>query len=305
VSEPQSARGPIGWGDSIIAAKELGLQHSSDIAGLVDLLGLTVEAREAAKPTEAPVPPPAAPVVPLTADWTSAPPTTDEFEVAEDRRTLVEELDERPFEVSLGDAEPLAEQSEPWCDVRYVAPIVENQLRAAIAALAQRRRGSNRIDLSEAVETIAEQRPLDRLPFLDEPTTRMGITVVADASPAMMPYLADVDRFVAEFEHVVGSPNVTVAWLDEEGVETDTGATELVFEPNRPVVVVSTLGATQPPGGFSERMRWLTFAERVEDAEADVVALVPHHLPAWPDSIARAMRIVPWDDLPRVGRGRG
>ncbi len=121
---------------------------------------------------------------------------------------------------------------------------------------------------------------------------------MADIGPSMAPYLGDVDRFVAEVMHVVGSPNVTVTWWD--------GRSELEIHSETPILVISTLGAVQGFGSSAhDHADWHAFADLAVSTEADVVALVPHQKSDWPDTLTKAMRIVAWDDLSLVGRGRG
>jgi hypothetical protein len=205
----------------------------------------------------------------------------------------------------VSEAVPLPPPSNVERAVRYKPPIVETQLRAAVATLVQRQRRSNRVDVPAAVELIAQQRPLGSVPRLNESTTARGAVVVADVGRTMMPYLDDVDRFVAELQHVVGSPNATVAWWDGKEYYVGDCGRAVPMPSDTPIVVISTLGAVRPSGAASDRAHWLEFADSAERAGADVVALVPHRLPQWPAGIAGAMRIVAWDDLPLVGRGRG
>jgi hypothetical protein len=304
VNEARPARGPLSWGDAITAVKELGIQDTSVLLELIELLGLTIDIAEVAEsPETAETTLPPAADVSAPAEWQLPPLSPAQLEVAADLRTHVEELEAQPFDMLVDNAEPLVGPLTPTT-IAYEPPIVETQLRAAIAALIKSKRRSNRIDMAKVVELIADQKPLTHLPFVDELTTRMGAIVVADAGQAMMPYLADVERFVTEVEHVVGSPNVAVVWADDDDAQPPGVPAGFGFETDRPVLVISTLGAVRIPGSTSSmRIRWLAFAESVEEAGANVVAIVPHRIVAWPDPIARAMRIVGWDDLAKVGRG--
>lgn len=294
-----SKRGPVGWGDAIIAANELGLQSSTELANLVELLGLPLleiePDQDVPHADERTSPPPPATA---TSDWTLSTSTEAGVAITEDRRTVVDELPAQPFDVWFEDAAPLDPPPAMDPAVPYQPPIRETQIRAAIAALVQRARRSSRIDIRAAVELIAEQRPLDSIPRLEERTSQRGAVVVADIGPTMGPYLGDVDRFVAEVEHVVGTPNVSVAWWDGKG--------ELKIPSDTPVLVISTLGAVRAFGSSSRNQAdWSAFADLAISADADVVALVPHQKPDWPEHLTRAMRIVAWDDLSLVGRGRG
>jgi hypothetical protein len=302
-----SSRGAIGWADAIIAAKELGLRTNADLTALVKLLGLTLAGVGAS--ADEPTPETAVPAIPSSQsgdDWTTTHPIQPDVETAPDRRTVVDVLERRAVEPWAGDADPLDPPPIRDPAVMYEPPILETQLRAAVAALVQRVRRSVHIDVPAAVELVARQRPLEPVPRLDELTTRRGAIVVADVGPSMSPYLADVDRFVAEVAHVVGSPNMTVVWWDGEEFTPTRADNELFVRPGVPTVVISTLGAVESVGArLSQRAHWLKFADTAQSVEADLVALVPHRLQSWPQAIARTMHIVAWDDLPLVGRGRG
>jgi hypothetical protein len=291
-------RGPIGWGDAITAANEIGLRSSDELANLVELLGLSLLEFEPDQEDVHPDQHISAPPATASADWTVSTRADADVEPTQDRRTIVNELPAQPFDVWFEEAAPLDPPPAMDPPLPHQPPIFEAQMRAAVAALVQRARRSSRIDIAAAVELIAEQQPLDSLPRLEERTTQRGAIVVADIGPTMGPYLGDVDRFVAEVEHVVGSPNVAVAWWDRPG--------ELEMQSDTPVLVISTLGAVRVFGSSAhEQADWRAFADLAVSAEADVVALAPHRKSDWPETLTRAMRIVAWDDLSLVGRGRG
>jgi hypothetical protein len=296
-----SRRSPIGWADAITAAKELGLQTQAELSELVTLLGLTAADVRTFEDEQAPESPASAEyAVKSGDDWTTSHPIVPEVESAPDRRTVVDRLAAQSVDTWTGDANPLEPPPAKDPAVTYEPPIDETQLRAAVAALVQRVRRSNRIDVVAVVDLVAQQHPIDPVPRLNERTTQRGAVVIADIGPSMSPYRADVDRFVAEVKHVVGTPNVTVAWWHGD-VEH-----ELPVPPETPVLVISTLGAVRTfDASSSEKAYWLEFADLADTAGADVVALVPHRLAKWPKSIAEAMHIVAWDDLALAGRGRG
>jgi hypothetical protein len=300
-------RGPIGWGDALTAAHQLGLATTGQLDDLVDLLGLSAPGEE----------PPAAVTEPVSgqqADRQAAPVplraisplVNDELRVPRDQRTVVEELQDEPVG-PVAFAEPPLEPLDPAGAARlavpYEPPIPANQLRAALTMLVRRARASDEVDVEAAIALFAEQRPFVELPRYSEQDTTRGATVVADVGPGMLPYLGDVARLVAEIGQIVGKPQLTVRWVRETASADNHVPLD---EPGRPVVVVSTLGAARPatelPGA---QERWFAFADWAWEAEADVVALVPHRGHRWPYRLERAMRFVAWDDLADVGRGHG
>jgi hypothetical protein len=302
---PDPARGQIGWGDALSASSRLGLTTPVQFDTLVGLLGLAT-ARWEGPPDDA-APPPA--VIQAEEDseypvpWTTRPVAGDEFRTPQDQRTIAQELPDEPVELIELTAEPPVEPADGGHPtVPYEPPIPANQLRAALTMLLRRDRLSDDIDVDAAVTLVAEQRPLGRVPRLTEQSTVRGASVIADLGPGMLPYLDDVAHFVAAAGQVVGECRLTVAWV-QDGATHD--GRPLSLEPERPVLVVSTLSAVSPPaappGG---QARWLAIADAALAVQADVTALVPHRAHRWPPALRRVMRFVAWDDLADVGRGR-
>jgi hypothetical protein len=299
------ARGPIGWGDALTAAHQLGLVATGQLDDLVDLLGLSAPELERS-PVVADSAPPrwvgehAATSVPRTASSLR----DDELRVLRDHRTVVEELEDQPVElVELEEEPPLEPTAAGRSSVPYEPPIPANQLRAALTMLVRRTRRSDDVDVEATIKLFAEQRPFVELPRQIEQSTVQGATVVADIGPSMLPYLDDVVRLVAEIGQIVGESQLIVLWVEDAVPRYDH---VLLVEPGRPVVVLSTLGAVQPPSALPGALeRWSAFADMAWEAGADVVALVPHRGRRWPRHLDRAMRFVAWDDLAEVGRGHG
>ncbi|HEX8081232.1 MAG TPA: hypothetical protein VF557_13565 [Jatrophihabitans sp.] len=301
-------RGTVGWGDAITAAAELALTAAEDLDELVELLGLRAPAPG---PEDDPLPEPGQVEQPVDVEpagpaWATLPPGYDDLPMAQDQRTFVEALSDLPVDVFGSTAAPLAPITSLTAAVPYEPPIPATLLRAAMTMLVRRDHRSDDIDLDQVIESIAEQQPLVTLPRVVEPSTQRGVAIVADVGASMLPYLADVRAFVGEVEHVVGESNTTVEWVDhDQHGPHDAVDPEELFASGRPVLVISTLGAARAPGSSAiGRLRWLEFAEAARQHDADVLALVPHRLRSWPDDLARAIRLVAWDDLPRVGRGR-
>ena len=301
---PDPPRGRIGWGDALTAASRLGLTTAGQLDALAGLLGLAAR-RQEVRPDEsvAAVPVDAGESAGHPAPWTTRPAAEDEFRTPLDQRTVAEALADEPVDLIELPAEPPVEPTsgrQPM--VPYEPPIPANQLRAALTMLLRRGRLSDDIDIGTAVTLVAEQRPLDRPPRLVEQSTVRGATVVVDVGPAMLPYLEDVARFVAEAGQVVGESRLAVGWV-QDGATHDGGPVSL--EPERPVLVVSTLGAVSPPAALpGAQARWLAIADAALAAGADVTALVPHRAHRWPSALRRVARFVAWDDLADVGRGR-
>jgi hypothetical protein len=303
-------RGPIGWADAITAACVLGLSSPAELESLVDMLGLTVAAGQGEQIWESPrrhspAPEPAGP--PAERLTSPLPRGAEVGAIPRDRRTDVTELDAQPLSVDLEPTEPLDSPPAVMPSIPYQPPVPEPMLRASLLALLRRHRRSDDLDLAEIISRVAEQRPLTDLPRLDETTTQWGVTVIADAGRSMLPYLADLECFTAEIEHVVGSPNADIRWVDDHTAHPGSlGTPRASLTPGRSVLVISTLGAVQAPSSHPQvRLRWLDFADHAARVGADVIALVPHRLTSWPRQITDAITRVVWEDLPLVGRGHG
>lgn len=315
---PDPPRGPVGWGDALTAASRLGLTTPEHFDALAGLLGLAMAGPEE-RPDET-----ALLVSPIDLDedsaypapWTTRPAAEEDFRTPLDQQTVVEALADEPVDLIELAAEPPVEPAlASQVTVPYEPPIPASQLRAALTMLLRRDRLSDDIDTGAAVTLVAEQRPLDRPPRLIEPSTVRGATVIADTGPAMLPYLDDVAHFVTEVAQVVGESRLTVEWVQDgahlppaiDVTSPGTGGQQYPFgrEPERPVLVVSTLGAVSPPAALpGAQARWLAVGDAALEAGADVTALVPHRGHRWPAALRRAMRFVAWDDLADVGRGR-
>lgn len=288
-------RGPIGMGDAVTAARALHLTELEDLDLLVELLGLR-QVEHRADPT---------PTVRRSAgagtSRTVSAVIQAEGEVVDHPesalRTLVEPLPPEPVApISYVPAEPLS-MAPARRRVAYRPIMPPHQLRAALTMIIRRPRPSVRLDVEAAVELIAERRPLDQLPRLVEQTVDGGVTIIADVGPEMLPYLDDVDHLVDSARHIAGESTTRVAWVEDSG---DVPA----FIPDRTVLVISTLGAAHAPGAPpGAPTRWRHQAQELVAAEADVTALVPHRRRPRTEQLD-GVRVVAWDDLGEVGRGR-
>lgn len=300
-------RGPVGWADALTAAARLGLTTREQFSALAALLDLTAPEPGPRTPVTAPGPP--GPAIPAPAvpelPWASQPADGDELLPVPDRRTVVDVLPDEPVELIQEDQQepPVLPSGAGRPAVPYVPPVPAPQLRAAVTMLIRRPRLADDLDAEAAITLIAEQHPLDELPRLLEHSTAGGATVLADTGPSMLPYLDDVARLVAECQHAVGASRLDVIRVEDgAGPEGDVPA----IPAGRPVLIVSTVGATTPPGADpGTAARWHAFAAAATEAGADVTALVPHRGHRWPAGLRRAMRFVAWDDLAEAGRGHG
>jgi hypothetical protein len=128
-----------------------------------------------------------------------------------------------------------------------------------------------------------------------EASTSAGAVVVADVGGGMLPYLGDVARLVSEVRQVVGAPRVVAVRLTDRDPLPELAA-------DRPALLISSLGETGPAGEPEPADRWAAVHRAAEDG-ADVTVLVPHRRVR--DALAGGpVRVIAWDDLAAVGRGR-
>jgi hypothetical protein len=293
-------RSPIGMADALTAARALELETSEDLGRLSRLLGL-LRREEAPEPNAQYVPPEPS----SQRDQSKFAATTEDAVTPslptpnlpdESRRTVVEQLDNEPAVTVEWELPPVLDPPPPEVAVvPFEPPVPVHQLRAALAMLLRRPRQSQRPDVARLVSTAANCQPLYELPREVEHSLSLGVAVVADVGATMLPLLGDVNHFVEQIQHVAGTPNVLVAWTDDaEG--------PLNFTDGRPVLLISSFGATRAATGRpgSDR-RWRELLDDLLARGVDVLALVPHRRTAVRSA---AERIVAWDDLPLVGRGR-
>lgn len=295
-------RGDVGWGDALRAAGSLGLTTPEELDWLVEFLHLRASAEPEPEATYDDEETQGATSQRGRSDVWIEPAQVGDEEESVPRATVVEPLDALPVDFTPELGEPLETVAASNPVVAYEPPVDAVLLRSALVLLVQRTRESAEVDLDAAAAAIAEQRPMSSLPTRTEPTTHRGVTVLADVGGSMLPYRGDRERFVAELVDSVGGPNVEVHLVPD----TRSAALAELLVPGRPTLLISTLGAVEAPASPpSARWRWVELAEAAADQSADVVALVPHRLKAWPSAIAEAFKLVAWDDLDLVGRGRG
>jgi hypothetical protein len=290
-------RGPVGWGDALTAAAELGIQQADDVATLLEVLGLVDVLAERLVGRTMPEP--------LTVDDVPRPPVRtapDAVEMASPApgdtapgTTCTELVPEPVGPVELG-TEPL-EASTPVPRLPYEPPVPARQLPAALAHLLRRPRPSGDFDVEECVAVAVAGRCLEDPPRIQAPSLAASVQVIADLSTSMLPYLDDVRYFVRQVRDVAGEPRVTVHRVDD------------VLRPplpddDRPVVVISSLGvppSPTAPAGFAAW--WSVFGMHVDLAGADAVALVPHRDRGRLPWLGERLRVVAWEDLSLLGGG--
>jgi hypothetical protein len=182
------------------------------------------------------------------------------------------------------------------------------QERGILAATLSMRVDEGSVDVGRVIEEVTARRPLARLPLLPVPTTRYGVQLLVDVSPAMDPFAADVEYLVEAARRVMGVHRVSTAAFQGAPLDNVLGPTGEPGPwrpppPGTPVVLVSDLGIGGPLLGHERptRKEWLSFAARARAAGCPVIALVPFAPPRWDRRLRRAIRIVHWDRRTTAG----
>jgi hypothetical protein len=156
------------------------------------------------------------------------------------------------------------------------------------------------VDLGRVVDRLARGETIERLPRRTWPTMRHGAQVLVDGGTGMVPYAADVLRFLAAFERHVGAERLTVARFvgcPTRGAGVGARRSWSRWRPPRPgmpIALLTDLGVGRAPfsGDAAPAREWLDFAAEAHSAGCPVVALVPYRAGRVSLSLRRAMAVV-------------
>jgi hypothetical protein len=264
------------------------------------------EPRPAAEPTPDPLPRP-------RPDAVAPPQPRPEPTTRPDRRspdrTGTARLDvlgsERPPAVRLTESPGPSWAFTAQRPVLYRPPVPDRLVRAAIGALAGRRRSTLRPDLPALVGIAARGRPVTAVPTTAEASLSAGVLVFADLGQEMEPYLRDVHYFVSRIRGVAGAAATRVVWLGDLDDAGPDRADPLQEPLDRPALVVSALGRPRTPAADPRsRQRWARLLDRLDGSPHGYAVLTPRRSTAR-DLLAAGRRAVAWDDLSTAGRGHG
>jgi hypothetical protein len=163
------------------------------------------------------------------------------------------------------------------------------------------------IDVKHVVDMVSRGTPVVEVPREARATMAGGAQVLVDRSDAMVPYLEDQERLVAQIRDVVGEGNVEVLRFDgcpSWGAGRGTRRTWSDYhahhtpQPGTAVLVLTDIGIGTPD--FAGRHPatvddWVGFAIHLRRAGCPVVAFVPYGPSRWPDRLRQVMRILHWD----------
>ena len=184
------------------------------------------------------------------------------------------------------------------------APLFEPaHQRAVLTSLASVERAGPELDFDALVERVAAREPIDDLPRVREPTTRLGVQLLLDTGRSMDPFRRDQRLLADALRLVVGSGAVEV--LAVRG-RLDTGRpvsgsnrapVPLPGPGPRPILLASDLGVPRPGGGPwpTRPSDWIRLAARAREAGSPLVVLNPYPPSRWPEWAVPALTVVHWD----------
>jgi hypothetical protein len=205
-----------------------------------------------------------------------------------------------PRPLAVGDDDDPGTLSEP-------EPLfIRHQTRGILTITLATPGHSRMIDLDEVVRTLLRGRMLSALPHLQVPTLARGVQLLIDRSDGMLPFLSDLRRIECDIRDVVGSEALDVlrfaccptrgagagprrTWRDYRGHATPPVGTR--------VVAITDLGIGSPPGtdAPASASEWISFADHLQRAGCQLIALVPYRASRWPAAVASNIDILHWD----------
>lgn len=329
-------RSEIGFADLVRAIDRLDVTSSDEARAIAELLspGSTNVMPEPPSPgrrSTSSIPPPLRdpPVARSPGDSADPParPSLEDIErphrapeLADDGDSIFpRDLPPRQREDSGGDvstAAPMAMQpvaAEPSA----FAPMIERGLsRAIVAALICREEYDGPVDLAAAIETIARERPLTRIPRRKRRTIRFGVQLLLDVGPGMAAYsldVADLRRWIGD---VVGTDRVELlkfrgpaAPLDMRS-DDNTGNGQRASRkvqvgktwrdyaypaPKTPVLALTDLGFARGGLRKADEDRWIELASGLSAIGSSLIVLTPAPPDRWPQGLVNIATLVQWD----------
>jgi hypothetical protein len=146
-----------------------------------------------------------------------------------------------------------------------------------------------------------EQEWSGRLPRLPRSTLRLGVHVVFDRRPAMVPFYRDQNSLFEIISSVVGIHRTTYSNFRSSPEEVLSPKPSLLAresfpKPDIPTLLLSDLGIGSSfdfdgvPLGV-----WIEFVNRLRKAGSPVVAFVPYSPQRWPAALRRSAALICWD----------
>lgn len=181
--------------------------------------------------------------------------------------------------------------------------------RTVLSTVVSSRQPGADVDVDALVARAARREPVGRVPKRSAPTTRLGVQLLVDHSPAMSPFRRDLRLLATAVRLVVGADAVEVLAFRDDltdvmSLSGDDGERRR-YTPlpgPRPILAATELGIAGA-GGSARPAHWLALAEQARVAGSPLVVLVPyppHRWPAW----AGPLTVVHWDRPTSAGQAQ-
>ena len=190
--------------------------------------------------------------------------------------------------------------------------IAPQQARAILATLSARRHEGRAIDVPALLKRIVRGMPLNSLPRREIWSSRRGVQLLIDCSPAMTPISYDLDAVDNRLTSILGKERLERLYFSGcpgRGTGPSDRSTWKPWKPpiaGTPVIVLTDLGCS----GFASNNEWASseewgrFADAARSAGSGILALLPFPIHRVPLSLARCITVVPWSEALSAARVR-
>ncbi len=152
---------------------------------------------------------------------------------------------------------------------------------------------SRDIDWPMLEQRLANGRLLERLPLRQRPTLKRGVQLFLDRSISMQPFWRDEIELLDRLQHLLGSRNVQVWWLEvDPWLSTEPQLNWHSPPPDQlsaktPLLIVSDFGIGEDPlgEGMMDFGPWRTLLYQAQSSFCPVIALIPSPESIWPNKV--------------------
>ncbi len=225
------------------------------------------------------------------------------YRVVAERR---EEERGQPFWLAAAELLPQADPQRVKNRPELIPLLNPQWARAVLSAAFSTAQEDGPVDMDRIIHEAVRCRPITQLPRRTLPTLRMGIQLLLDRGPGMMPFARDMEHLFRLILDVVGRDRVEVLHFAACPLRGNGPRSRLQwrrrYDPpaaGTPVVLLTDLGIARRrdlTAGAGEG-EWLRFVSIVRAAGCPLLALVPYADTGdrWPRRLRRFMHILPWD----------
>ena len=247
----------------------------------------------------------------------SKPPTTPSTEKSDALGELLTPLSEtsdqseslsRPWEAQT----PLDEVGEQHLAKDFPSePLFERQwTREILAGVAATSAAVGELDTERAVATVAQGRPIQKVPRLRRRSLARGVQLLVDLGTGMEPFRRDQQQLAEALRAVVGESLVEELSFHEcpgRGCCETSSWEEVPYRlppPGTPVAVLSDMGIRRPRLHHTRCSieEWTELAKRISRQRCPLIALVPYPEDRWRRLLTSVIVHISWDRSTTISR---